>query len=166
MTFDATPRLQPASPLDAETVAGTSVCDLGGAERFVVWAVRWEASQHDDPVFARDCLDESFARAGLGHAVEVFRSYVGAMHGSPSPCAPATRLGCWRINLLEATTLHAIACLQTGLFGDAWRAVSSLCPRTGAARAMLALGELAEELLQAGGRVRPWPMVAATASGC
>jgi hypothetical protein len=164
MTFDATPRQHPTSPVAAETVAGTSVCDLGGAERFVVWAVRWEASQHDDVEFARDCLDESFARAGLGHVTAAFRSYMDAMHGAPSPCAPASRLGCWRINLLEASTLHALACLQSGLFGDAWRAVSSLCPRSGAARAMLALGELAEALMQEGGRIRPWPAVAAAAT--
>jgi hypothetical protein len=29
---------------------------------------------------------------------------------------------------------------------------------------MLALGELAEELSQAGGRIRPWPIVTATAT--
>ena len=164
MTFDVTPRTYPNPPVDADTVAGTSVCDLGGAERFVVWAVRWQASQHDDEGFAQDCLDESFARAGIGHAAAAFCRYVRAIHGSPLPCAPAARLGCWRINLLEATTLHAVACLQAGLFGDAWRAVSSLCPRSGAARTMLALGELAEELSQAGGRIRPWPIVAATAA--
>ena len=58
---------------------------------------------------------------------------------------------------MEASTLHAIACLQAGLFGDAWRTVSSLCPRTCATRALLALGELAEELTLVGGHIRPWP---------
>ena len=164
MTFDASPRANSGPPLDATTVPGTRVCDLAGAERFIVWAVRWEASQHDDAAFARDCLEESFARAGLSHATSAFRSYMTVIHGAPSPCAPASRLGCWRINLLEATTLHAIACLQAGLFGDAWRTVSGLCPRTGAARALLALGELAEELSQAGGRIRPWPAVAVSAT--
>jgi hypothetical protein len=66
-------------------------------------------------------------------------------------------MGCWRINALEASTLHAIACLQAGLFGDAWRTVSSLCTRAGATRALLALGELAEELTLIGGHIRPWP---------
>jgi hypothetical protein len=61
---------------------------------------------------------------------------------------------------VEATTLHAIACLQAGLFGDAWRAVSGLCTRTGATRALLALGELAEELSNIGGRIRPQSGVA------
>ena len=77
-------------------------------------------------------------------------------HGQPAPCPPASRLGCWRINAVEATTLHAIACLQADRFGDAWRALSGICSRVESARAMLALGEIADELsnLQAG--VRPW----------
>jgi hypothetical protein len=74
-------------------------------------------------------------------------------------------MGCWRINAVEATTLHAIASLQTGLFGDAWRAVSGLCTRTGATRALLALGELAEELSNAGGHIRPWPGLTAGPRG-
>jgi hypothetical protein len=89
--------------------------------------------------------------------IPVFRSYVAIVHGKPLPASPASRMGCWRINTMEATTLHAIACLQAGLFGDAWRAVSSLCSRTGSTRALLALGELAEELTSIGGHIRPWP---------
>ena len=58
---------------------------------------------------------------------------------------------------MEASTLHAIACLQAGLFGDAWRTVSNLCTRACATRALLALGELAEELTLIGGHIRPWP---------
>jgi len=72
------------------------------------------------------------------------------------PCAPATRLGCWRVNALEAITLHAVACLQADRFGDAWRALASHCTRTDAARAMLALGELADSLSAMEARVRPW----------
>jgi hypothetical protein len=157
MTFDAAPVLRPADFASLDGGEGRSVCDLSGAERFVVWAIRWESSLHDDPEFARDCLQESFERAGLGPLVPEFRRYVAVVHGEPSPSSPASRMGCWRINAVEATTLHAIACLQAGLFGDAWRAVSGLCTRTGATRALLALGELAEEFSNIGGRIRPWP---------
>jgi hypothetical protein len=157
MTFDASPALAPVS-LDAmQERAGLSVCDLTGAERFIVWAIRWESSLHDDPAFARECLQESFERASLGPMVPVFRGYVAAVHGQPLPASPASRMGCWRINAVEATTLHAIACLQAGLFGDAWRAVAGLCTRSGATRALLALGELAEEFSNIGGHIRPWP---------
>jgi hypothetical protein len=157
MTFDASPPPGPVSLSNLSGCEGLSVCDLTGAERFVVWAIRWESSLHDDPDFALDCLQESFDRAGLSTLIPVFRSYVAIVHGAPLPSSPASRMGCWRINTMEATTLHAIACLQAGLFGDAWRAVSSLCSRTGSTRALLALGELAEELSSIGGHLRPWP---------
>ena len=157
MTFDASPPAGSASLDGLKGCEGLSVCDLTGAERFLVWAIRWESSVHDDPDFARDCLQESFERAGLGSLVPMFRGYVAIVHGEPRPASPASRMGCWRINALEASTLHAIACLQAGLFGDAWRTVSSLCPRAGATRALLALGELAEELTLIGGHIRPWP---------
>jgi hypothetical protein len=164
MTFDASPPPGPVSLSKLSGNEGLSVCDLTGAERFVVWSIRWESSLHDDPEFASDCLQESFARAGLGTLTPVFRSYVAIVHGAPLPASPASRMGCWRINTLEATTLHAIACLQAGLFGDAWRAVSSLCSRAGSARALLALGELAEELASIGGHIRPWPGLSGAAS--
>lgn len=157
MTFDASPPLGPDRQDTLKVCEGLSVCDLTGAERFLVWAIRWESSLHDDPDFARDCLQESFERANLGPLVPVFRGYVAIVHGEPLPASPASRMGCWRINKVEAMTLHAIACLQAGLFGDAWRAMSTLCSRTGATRALLSLGELAEEFSNIGGLIRPWP---------
>jgi hypothetical protein len=157
MTFDASPVAGPAPLVNLDGCEGLSVCDLQGAERFLVWALRWESSVHDDPDFAFECLQESFDRAGLGTVSSAFRSYVAMVHGAPLPASPASRMGCWRINAMEASTLHAIACLQAGLFGDAWRTVSSLCTRARATPALLALGELAEELTLIGGQIRPWP---------
>jgi hypothetical protein len=155
MTFDMSPPAG-SGPLDNRRgCEGVSVCDLTGAERFLVWAIRWESSVHDDPDFALDCLQESFDRAGLSAVSSVFRDYVAIVHGTPLPSSPASRMGCWRINAMEASTLHAIACLQAGLFGDAWRTVSRFCARGGATRALLALGELAEELTLVGGHIRP-----------
>jgi hypothetical protein len=154
MTFDAAPASPSADFASLDGGEGRSVCDLSGAERFLVWAIRWESSLHDDPEFARDCLQESFERAGLGRLVPEFRGYVAVIQRERTPASPASRMGCWRINAVEATTLHAIACLQAGLFGDAWRAVSGLCTRGAATRALLALGELAEELSNIGGRIR------------
>jgi hypothetical protein len=159
MTFDATPPA-PQGP-GPRGCADLSVCELTGTERFLVWAVRWECSLHDDSEFASDCLQESFERAGLGSVLPVFRNYISVVHGRRSPCSPASRLGCWRVNAVEANTLHALACLQAGRFGEAWRTLSGLCSRTGAARAMLALGEVAEELMAVGGSVRPWSDVTA-----
>jgi hypothetical protein len=49
-----------------------------------------------------------------------------------------------------------VACLQADRFGDAWRTLTSLCGRVDSARAMLALGELADALSAVEARVRPW----------
>jgi len=108
MTFDAGPPEASSPPLRLDGHAQVSVCDLTGAERFLVWAVRWAASLHDDESFAAMCLRDSFERAGLGTVLPVFRRYVSLVHGAPSPCPPSARLGCWRINSVEAQTLHAL----------------------------------------------------------
>jgi hypothetical protein len=78
------------------------------------------------------------------------------VHGEPAHCPAASRLGCWRVNTIEAHTLHALSSLQTDRFGDAWQAMVRLCPRVDAARAMLLLGEIADSLAAVGARVRPW----------
>lgn len=159
MTFDASRPSGPDSSIDSKACGGVSVCSLGGAERFLVWALRWESSLHEDPAFASECLQESFERAGMADVLPVFRTFVSAVHGSRAPCSPASRLGCWKVNAFEVTTLHAVACLQEGHFGESWRALSSLAPAKGAAGAMLALGEVAEALARVGGRIRRWPAI-------
>jgi len=156
VTFDATPQSTKAPSLDLSACKHVTVCDLSGVERFLVWAVRWSASLHDDSEFADLCLRDSFERAGLAPCLPGFRRFVAMVHGEPAPCPPAARLGCWRINTVEALTLHTIACLQADRFGDAWRALSGICTRLETARAMLALGEIADALSGLQARVRPW----------
>lgn len=156
MTFDPTPPSDSAPPLQLACSDRLTVCDLTGAERFLVWSMRWLASLHDDPGFADLCLRDSFERAGLAACLPGFRRYVAAVQGPPEHCPPAARLGCWRINEREARMLHAIACLQTDRFGDAWRLLVRECGRSEAARAMLALGEIADALCVLQARVRPW----------
>ena len=155
MTFDPTSPPAGAPALDLRACEDMTVCDLTGVERFVVWAVRWCGSRHDDE-FADLCLRDSFERAGIAACLPAFRRYVALAHGEPSPCPPVARLGCWRLNGVEAATLHAIACLQADRFGDAWRALSATCSRLEAARAMLALGEVADELSRQQAHIRPW----------
>lgn len=156
MTFDASPPPDATATLDLSDRGQLTVCDLSGVERFLVWAVRWCASRHDDCEFADLCLRDSFERAGLAPCLPTFRHYVAMVHGEPSPCPAVARLGCWRINEVEARTLHAVACLQADRFGDAWRALAAVCTRVEAARAMLALGEIADALSGMQVRVRPW----------
>ena len=167
MTFAANPPSSAAGTpdLDLSAAAAVNVCDLSGVERFLVWAVRWCASRHDDADFADLCLRDSFDRAGLAACLPAFRRYVSAALGQPAPCPVTARLGCWRVNALEALTLHAVACLQTDRFGDAWRALNDRCDRCEAARAMLALGELADALSAMQAVVRPWDAARRRASG-
>jgi hypothetical protein len=156
VTFDAAPSTATAPGLDLGSCDSVTVCDLTGAERFLVWTLRWCASRHDDAEFADHCLRDSFERAGLEGCLPAFRRFVALVHGEPAHCPPASRLGCWRINRVEALSLHAIACLQTDRFGDAWRALAQICTRLAAARAMLALGEIADALSGLRAQIRPW----------
>jgi hypothetical protein len=161
LTFDATPPPASLPCLEDWQQRGVTVCDLSGVERFLVWAVRWCASCHDDFEFADLCLRDSFERAGMERCLPAFRRYVSMTHGEPSPCPAAARLGCWRVNELEARTLHATACLQSDGFGEAWRTLARLGNRFETARAMLALGEVADALSGLGATVRPWNALAA-----
>ena len=156
VTFDPDTFASGTAKFDLDACASITVCDLTGVERFLVWAVRWAASRHEDPSFAAMCLQDSFDRAGMGSVLPVFRRYVEIVHGEPVYCPAATRLGCWRINPLEAHTLHALASLQHDRFGEAWHALTRVCTRIDAARAMLALGEIADALTAAHARIRPW----------
>lgn len=162
------------SPIQTPTRAGrfclrdcrqVSVCDLTGVERFVVWALRWRAAAHDDPAFAAACLQDSFDRAGLRAAQPALERFVAAAQDRPLDCPAALRLGCWRLSPLEAHALHAIACLQAGILGEAWKALSRVCSRRQAARALLALQELATALERAGGQVSRWRFEEAPAPG-
>lgn len=156
MTFDAAPATSDPPALDLAATDRLTVCDLTGAERFLVWSMRWCASVHDDPDFADLCLRDSFERAGLAACLPGFRGFVTAVQGRPEPCPPEARLGCWRINEREARMLHTVACLQSGQFGDAWRQLVAGCGRDEAARAMLALGEIADAMSVLHARVRLW----------
>jgi hypothetical protein len=155
VTFDAAPATSAPPALDLAACERVTVCDLTGVERFLVWGMRWCASQHDDPSLAELCLRDSFERAGLTDSLPGFRRFVAAVQGAPARCASSARLGCWRVNRQEASMLHALACLQADRFGDAWRMLAGLCPRWEAARAMLALGEIADALSAMEARIRP-----------
>ncbi len=133
-----------------------SVCDLAGVERFVVWAIRWRTSRDDGDAFADSCLDDSFDRAGLRPALPAFERFVRLTCPNQATCSAAQRLGCWRLSPLEAHALHAIACLQAGLLGEAWKTLARICARRQVGAALGHLEELAEALDRIGGRVQRW----------
>jgi hypothetical protein len=133
-----------------------SVCDLSGIERFVVWAIRWRSTPHDGDAFADDCLEDSFERAGIRWVQPAFEQFIDAALDAPLRGNASQRLGCWRLNPLEAHALHAIACLQAGLLGEAWKALARVCARQQVPRALQSLQELADALDRVGARVERW----------
>jgi hypothetical protein len=133
-----------------------SVCELSGAERFVVWAIRWRASCGGEEQFADSCLDDAFDRAGLRTVQAAFEGFMAASCPHATECGAAQRLGCWRLRPLEAHALHAIACLQSGLLGEAWKTLALVCARRQVGRALVHLEELAAALARVGGRVDRW----------
>lgn len=145
-----------------------SVCDLSGVERFVVWAIRWRASaNHGKDGFAESCLQDSFEQAGLQSAQPAFEGFMQIACATPMDCPAWQRLGCWRLNSLEAHALHAIACLQRGLLGEAWATLTRICSSCHAGRALQYLEILADSLLNVGGHIDRWqaePILAATPS--
>jgi hypothetical protein len=133
-----------------------SVCDLSGVDRFVVWAIRWRSTPHEGDPSADACLDDSFERAGLRWAQPAFEQFIDAALDAPLPGGASERLGCWRLNPLEAHALHAIACLQSGLLGEAWKALAKVCARKQVPRALQSLQDLADALEQVGARIERW----------
>jgi hypothetical protein len=163
-TNDASPR-PPLQPGDAtgrhprfrlDRCREVSVCDLSGAERFIVWAIRWRASTDDSDAFADSCLEDAFDRAGLHDVQPAFEGFMEVSCPLAATCGAAERLGCWRLKPLEAHALHAIACLQSGLLGEAWKALGCVCARRQVGRALACLEELAGALDRIGGRIERW----------
>lgn len=155
--MDRTPSSLPDRPrFRLDECRQVSVCDLSGAERFIVWAIRWRASADQRDALDASCLDDAFDRAGLRSVQPAFERFVAAACPRASTCKAADRLGCWRLQPLEAHALHAIACLQAGLLGEAWKALAQVCARREVGRALLQLEELAAALDHIGGRIERW----------
>jgi len=144
------------SPYDLDRCQDVSVCDLNGAERFVVWAIRWRCSDQDDEEFADACLQDSFDRAGLPAAKHALEQFVCAACPHRLACSALQRLGCWRLNQLEARALHAIACLQAGLIGEAWHTLRVVCPEAQLKVALESLQDMAAQLERSGGVIHRW----------
>jgi hypothetical protein len=133
-----------------------SICDLTGAEQFLVWAIRWRSSNQEDVEFAEDCLRDSFERAGMPEAHQALERFVCAACPMRLSCPASGRLGCWRLNLLEAHALHATACLRDGLLGEAWQALRVVCPEARLRSALESLQELGSAIVRSGGTIRRW----------
>jgi hypothetical protein len=58
--------------------------------------------------------------------------------------------------VLEAHALHAAACLQDGLPGEAWRALRAVCPEAHLQVALESLQELGTAIARSGGTIHRW----------
>ena len=143
-------------PYHLERCSDVSICDLTGAEQFLVWAIRWRSSAQNDEQFADECLRDSFGRAGMPEAHQALERFVCAACPMRLGCPASGRLGCWRLNLLEAHALHAAACLQDGLLGDAWQALRAVCPDAQLPAALESLQELGSAIARNGGTIHRW----------
>ena len=133
-----------------------SICDLTAIEQFLVWAIRWRSSAQDDDEFTEDCLRDSFGRAGMPEAHQALENFICTTCPVRLSCSASRRLGCWRLNALEAHALHAVACLQGGLVGEAWHALRAVCPDPGMQAALESLQELGAAIARGGGTIRRW----------
>ena len=139
-----------------ERCSEVSICDLTGAEQFLVWAIRWRSSAQEDEEFAEGCLRDSFDRAGMPGAHQALERFVCAACPLRLSCPASGRLGCWRLNVLEARALHAAACLRDGLLGEAWQALRAVCPEAHLQSALESLQELGSAIARNGGTIRRW----------
>jgi len=156
---------QKAGPaFDLARCGEVSVCDLSAPEQFLVWAIRWRSSAQDDDEFAEDCLRDSFVRAGMPDAQRALEKFICTTCPVRLSCSASRRLGCWRLSGLEAHALHAVACLQAGLIGEAWRALRAVCPEPGLQSALESLQELGEAIARGGGTIRRWRLASPAAS--
>jgi hypothetical protein len=66
--------------------------------------------------------------------------------------------------VLEAHALHAAACLEDGLLGEAWRALRVVCPETSLQSALESLQELGRAITRNGGTIHRWRHASAPTS--
>jgi hypothetical protein len=130
-----------------------ALSELSGAE---LWFVRALRSRVATCAAARGSRPESAASShGLGEAEPALERFVEATcAGGTSPaCAPVAADG---LSTFEAHVMHAVACLQSGLLGEAWKTLAHVCSSGVAGRALLPLEEVAAALARTGRRLGRW----------
>jgi hypothetical protein len=125
--------------------------DLNRAERLVICAIRAGASgpgRGGIPVADHEREELSDLRRVVERYLEQHTP------AAPLPDDGATDV---RLDAFECHTLHALACLQAGLLGEAWKSLVPVWGRSEAGKALVRLQEVAEALQLRGRRVERWP---------
>jgi hypothetical protein len=125
---------------------------LDRAERIVVHAIRTVggssgAAQDDAHLNEKE-------RAVLRELRPAMDLYVQQLPSGQkeSVCDPAAP----QVGPFELHTLHALACLQAGLLGEAWKSLVPVWAQAEAGKALLRLQEVAEVLQLRGQRIERW----------
>jgi hypothetical protein len=124
--------------------------DLNRAERLVICAIRAGTSRP-----GRDCVPvaghEPDELRDLRRVIE--RYLQRHMPAAPLPDDGATDV---RLGAFECHTLHALACLQAGLLGEAWKSLVPVWGADEAGQALVRLQDVAEALQLRDRRVERW----------
>jgi hypothetical protein len=149
MHFDTAPS---ALVPDRRPAAGGELrlTDLNRSERLVICAIRGATSWP-----GRDCIavadHEPDELRDLRRAIERY------LH-QHTPAAPRYEAGEADppLGVLEFHTLHALACLQAGLLGEAWKSLVPVWGAGEAGQALVRLQDVAEALQLRDRRIECW----------
>jgi hypothetical protein len=144
--------IKPAFVTDRQRAGGDElrVSELNRAERLVVCAIRAGASRSDHGGIAI----AEHERDELRDLRRVVERYLQLnTPGAPRLQDDGTDA---RLGVFERHTLHALACVQAGLLGEAWKSLVPIWGAAEAGKALLQLQEVAAALQLRGHRVERW----------
>ena len=125
--------------------------DLNRAERLVVCAIRAGASR---PARSDVIPVAEHEREELRDLRRVIERYLH--HHTPAAPRHEESEDELRLGVFELQTLHALACLQSGLLGEAWKSLVPVWGAGEAGQALVRLQEVAEALQSRDRRVERW----------
>lgn len=138
---------------DPRLAAGGSLrlIDLNHAERLVICAIRTSESR---PGSSDAILVATHEQEELRDLRRVTKRYLHH-HMAAAPRHEEGEADL-RLSVFELQTLHALACLQSGLLGEAWKSLVPVWGAGGAGQALVRLQEVAEALQSHDRRVERW----------
>jgi hypothetical protein len=145
LTFDRLPTVRPS--LNGH--ARVALDELEPAARILISSLRAAAS----PRRLADG-DTAGEQGGLASVITKFVVVTRDYGGGPAATVPGD--GPQGLTAFEAHTLHATACVQRGLLGEAWQTLAQVCPSACAGQALLRLEEIAALLTRRGDRLTRW----------
>lgn len=128
------------------------VADLDSAERLVVHAIR-AGGRLASPGRAGIAVADH-ERAKMHELLAAIERYLEPRPRGSAECVidpTAARLGAFELH-----TLHALACLQAGLLGEAWKSLVRVWAHDEAGKALVRLQDVAEVLQLSGRRIQRW----------